>query len=96
MVLPTKKLIFLTFSKLAPVRQRAGLEFPPERLTTNRSEQTNRSIQEFVRKECNEKKKVDEYSFCVALNKLVTMQKQEIELAIVGKGEYKIRDNFNT
>ena len=95
MVLPTKKLIFLTFSKLAPVRQRAGLGFPPERFTTNRSEQANRSIQEFVRKECNEERKVDDFSFCGALNMFVNMQKQEIELAIVGKGgRYKIRDKF--
>ena len=32
--------------------QRAGLGFPPAKFTTNRSEQTNRSIQEFVKKEC--------------------------------------------
>ena len=81
-------------SAIAPVRQRAGLGFPPEKFTTNRSEQTNRSIQEFVKKECNVMKKVDEFSFCVALNKLVKMQQQEIEMAIVGKGEYRIRDKF--
>ena len=88
-----KRLSFLQ-SAIAPVRQRARLGFPPEKFTTNRSEQTNRSIQEFVKKECNVMKKVDEFSFCVALNKLVKMQQQEIEMAIVGKGEYRIRDKF--
>ena len=81
-------------SAIAPVCQRTGLGFPSKRFTTNCSEQTNRSIQKFVRKECNEKNKVDEFSFCVALNKLVNMPKQEIELAIVGKGEYKIRNKL--
>jgi dimeric dUTPase (all-alpha-NTP-PPase superfamily) len=81
-------------SAIAPVRQRVGLGLPPEKFTTNRSEQTNRSIQEFVRKECKEQKKVDEFSFCVALNKLVKIQKQEIELAIVGNGEYRIREKY--
>ena len=51
-------------SVINPVRQRAGLGCPPERFTTNRSEQTNRQIQEFVKKDSNGKKSVDEFSFC--------------------------------
>ena len=95
MVLPTKSSSLL-HSAIAPVRQRASLVFPPERSTTNRSEQTNRSIQEFVRNECNEKKKVDEFFFCVALNKLVNKQMQEIELPIAGKGSTTSEINLNT
>ena len=53
-------------SVIRPVRQRAGLGSPPDRFTTNRSEQTNRSIQEFVKSE-SKGKKVDEFTFCVAL-----------------------------
>ena len=66
---------------------------PPDRFTTNRSEQTNRCIQEFVKSECKGKR-VDEFMFCVALSKLINQQKQAIELAILGLGEYKLRDKF--
>ena len=78
---------------IRPVRQRAGLGSPPDRFTTNRSEQTNRSIQEFVKSE-SKGKKVDEFTFCVALSKLINQQEQAIELAILGLGEYKLRDKF--
>ena len=80
-------------SVIRPVRQRAGLGSPPDRFTTNRSEQTNRSIQEFVKSE-SKGKKVDEFTFCVALSKLINQQEQAIELAILGLGEYKLRDKF--
>lgn len=79
-------------SVISPVRQRAGLGCPPERFTTNRSERTNGVIQEFIQQECNGK--VDEYVFAVTLQKLVDMQEKEVELAVIGKGEYKIRDRF--
>ena len=46
----TKAQEFLT-SAIKCVRQRAGLGCPPERFTTNRSEQKKRIIQEFVKKE---------------------------------------------
>ena len=51
----TKAREFLT-SAIQCVRQRAGLGCPPERFTTNRSEQTNRIIQEFVNKKYGGKK----------------------------------------
>ena len=81
-------------SAIQSVRQRAGLGCPPERFTTNRSEQTNRVIQEFVRNENNGKKSIDEFSFCTSLAKLINNQNQEIELAIIGKGEFKFREEF--
>ena len=84
---------FLT-SAINPVGQRAGLGCPPERLTTNRSEQTNHLLQEFVRAESNGKKNIDEFSFCVALRKIVNTQKQEIELAVLGRGEYRLCKKF--
>ena len=88
-----KRQEFVT-SAISPVRQRAGLGCPPERFTTNRSEQTNRLIQDFTRSETNERKKVDEFAFCVSLRKLVNTQRQEIELALLGRGEYKLREQF--
>ena len=72
-------------SVIRPVRQRAGLGSSPDRFTTNRSEQTNRCIQEFVKSECKGKRG-DEFMFCVALSKLINQQKQAIELAILGLG----------
>lgn len=81
-------------SVIKPVRQRAGLGCPPVRFTTNRSERTNRLIQEFINSESQGKTKVDEFFFCVSLAKLVKTQRQEVELALVGCGEYKLREKF--
>ena len=80
-------------SVISPVRQRAGLGCPPDRFTTNRSEQTNKSIQEFVKSE-SKSKKVDEFTFSVCLSKLVNQQQQEVELAVIGRGEYQLREKF--
>ena len=78
------------------VRQRAGLGCPAERFTTNRSEQSNRLIKEFVKNDCGGKKTVDEFSFCVSLSKLVQMPNQEIELAIVGSGELRLKEKLKS
>ena len=83
---PTRKRKEFLSSVIKPVHQRAGLGPPPNRFTTNWSEQTNRLIQEFVKSQ-NEGKNVDKFTFCVAI--LINQQEQAIELAIVGLGEYK-------
>jgi hypothetical protein len=49
-----------------------------------------------VKKECDGKKNIDEFSFCVALPKLIQMQQQEIELAVVGSGELRLREKFKS
>ena len=79
---------------ISPVRQRAGLGCPPEKFTTNRSEATNNVLQDFVSRESHGKKKVDEYSFALSVEKLVKIQKEDVELAVVGRGEYKLREDF--
>ena len=79
---------------ISPVRQRAGLGCPPEKFTTNRSEATNNVSQDFVLRESHGKKKVDEHSFASSVEKLVNIQKEDIELAVVGRGEYKLREEF--
>ncbi len=79
---------------ISPVRQRAGLGCPPERFTTNRSETTNHVLQDFVSRETNGKKKVDEYCFASSVERLIKIQNQEIELAVVERGEYKLREEF--
>ncbi len=79
-------------SVIHPVRERAGLGCPPERFTTNRSERTNGVIQDFVKQKAGGK--VDEYVFAQTLKELIDTQEQEIELAVVDKGEYKLREAF--
>ena len=76
------------------MRQRAGLGCPPERFTTNRSERTNGVIQDFIKRECG-KDKVDGYTFAKSLEKLIRMQEQELEMAVLVKGEYKLRDQYS-
>ncbi len=79
-------------SVIRPLRERAGLGCPPERFTTNTSERTNGVIQDFVKQ--NAGGKVDEYVFPQTLKELIDTQEQEIELAVVDKGEYKLREAF--
>jgi hypothetical protein len=74
---------------IAPVRQRAGLGCPPSTFTTNRSERTNGVIQDFIKRRYG-LRRVDVFSFSVALQDLIDMQEKEFELAVVGKGEYRI------
>jgi hypothetical protein len=81
-------------SVISSVRQRAGLGCPPEKFTTNRSERTNGIIQDFIKRDCG-KDKVDEYTFVKSLEKLIGMQEQELEMAVLGKGEYKLRDKYS-
>lgn len=45
-------------------------------------------------RESHGKKKVDEYSFASSVQKLVKIQKEDVELAAVGGGEYKLREEF--
>ena len=80
-------------SVIRPVRQRAGLGCPPAKFTTNRSERTNGVLQDFVKRNCGSAK-VDEYTFVKSLEKLVETQEQEIELAVLDKGEYQLRNEF--
>ena len=81
-------------SVVSTVRQRSGLGCPPDRFTTNQSEQTNRAIHKFVKSEWKRAKKIDEFTFSVCFPKLVNQQKQEVELAVLCRGEYKLREKF--
>ncbi|XP_078364368.1 uncharacterized protein LOC144648781 [Oculina patagonica] len=88
-----KKEEFLN-SVISPVRQRAGLGCPPEKFTTNRSERTNGVLQDCVKRECGTAK-IDEYTLVKTLEKFVKSQEQELELAIMDKGEYQLRPEFH-
>ncbi len=78
-------------SVVSSVRQRAGLGCPPEKFTTNSSERTNGIIQDFIKRDCGAAK-VDKYTFVTSLEKLIKIQEQEIEMAVLGKGQYTLRD----
>ena len=56
----------------------------PEKFTTNISEKTNSLLQEFLSQDYG-KKKVEKYFFALSVEKLVKGQKQEVELAVVGR-----------
>jgi hypothetical protein len=81
-------------SVVSSVRQRAGLGCPPEKFTTNRSERTNGIIQDFIKRDCGAAK-VDEYTFVTSLEKPIKIQEQEIEMAVLGKGQYTLRDQYS-
>ena len=78
---------------ISPVRKLAGLGCPPEKFTTNRSERTNGIIQDYVERE-GSGSKVNEYVFASTMQKLIGVQEKEIELAVVNRGEYKLRNGF--
>ena len=75
-------------SIISPVHTLAALGCPPEKFTTNRSERTNGIIQDYVKREFSGSK-VNEYVFTSTMQKLIDVQ--EKELAVVNRGEYKLR-----
>ena len=80
-------------SVISPVRKLAGLGCPPEKFTTNRSERANGIMQDYVKRECSGSK-VNEYVFASTMQKLIDVQEKEIELAVVNRGECKLRNGF--
>ena len=80
-------------SVISPVRQRAGLGCPPDKFTTNRSERKNGVLQDCVKGERGTAK-IDEYTLVKTLEKLVNSLGQELELAVLDKGEYQLRPEF--
>lgn len=80
-------------SVISPVRQRAGLGCPPEKFTTNWSEHTNDVLQDSMKRKCGTAK-TDEYTLVKSIEKLVKSQQQELELAILDKGEYQLFPEF--
>ena len=73
---------------IAPVRQRGGLGCLPSKFTTNRSERTNGVIQDHIKRQLGQRH-VNVFSFAVSLKDLIDMQEKEIELSLLGKGEFR-------
>ena len=79
---------------IVPVRVQAGLGDPPLKFYTNQSESNNNLVQRFVEEETGSKK-VDEYVFYKSLEKLVSRQTTDIELAVSNRGPYEICEDFS-
>ena len=74
---------------IVPVRERVGLGHPPAHFTTN----ANESINNIVKRALHyEEKNWDK--FCDEMFKLVKIQYQELEKAVVRTGEYRFQANF--
>ena len=77
-------------SLLRPIREQAGLGYPPEQFTTNASESINALL----------KNKVDKRNelpdFLTKLKEVVDEQDEEVSRAVIGKGKYVIQPGFKT
>ena len=76
-------------SMLSPIRQAAGLGNPPEPFYTNEIESINRVIKRKTGYKASEWPE-----FCKLAKELIDEQKNEIEKAVVGVGEYRFCDEF--
>ena len=76
-------------SMLSPIRQAAGLGNPPEPFYTNEIESINRVIKRKAGYKASEWPE-----FCKLAKELIDEQKNEIEKAVVGVGEYRFCDEF--
>ena len=74
---------------LSPIQQAAGLGNPPEPFYTNEIESINRIIRKKAGYEASEW-----LEFCKLAKELIDEQKNEIEKAVVGVGEYRFCDEF--
>lgn len=75
---------------LKPVREEAGLGYPPTQFKTNASESLNAIIKRKVSYTKNELP-----AFVAHLKEVVDEQQREVERAVIGRGKYKIRNEFS-
>ena len=78
----------------ASVREQAGLGRPPARFTTNPSEGNNKVVQDFIHQD-TKKTRVSEFEFVQSLQKLIQRQENDLEMAIIDQGPYRVRSVFN-
>ena len=75
---------------LKPVREEAGLGSPPSSFTTNANESLNAMLKRKV-----DFKKNELPNFVNNLKELIDEQERELERAIIGRGKYQIREEYN-
>ena len=78
----------------ASVREQAVLGGPPARFTTNPSEGNNKVVQDFIHQD-TKKTRVSEFEFVQSLQKLIQRQENDLEMAVIDQGPYRVRDAFN-
>ncbi len=83
-----------THNIISPICQRAGLGWSPDKLKTSQSECTNSVLHDCMKHECR-RVKIDKYFLVDTLKKCVKGQEQELELAILDKGEYQLCPTFH-
>ena len=76
-------------SMLRAVREECGLGSPPHPFTTNSSETAN-----FILKNKVDYKKSELPEFLLKLKELVHEQECEVERAIIGRGKYELRPQY--
>ena len=74
---------------ITPVRERVGLGKPPSHYTTNANESINNVVKQALHYE-----EKDWDKFCDEMFKLVKIQYQELEKAVIRTGEYRFKANF--
>ena len=83
------KVEMITSSMLQPVREDAGLGCPPASFTTNACESLNAMLKRKVNYKKNELP-----AFVDHLKSLIDEQERELERAVIGRGKYRFRREF--
>lgn len=78
----------------ADLRSLAGLGYPPKPYNQNANECMNSTIKGDLRKDTQGKLKMSEKDFVISLEKIVKRQETEVKLALIGKGEYRLKDEY--
>ena len=78
-------------SMLRSVREECGLGSPPSQFTTNACETANSMLKNQVNY-----KRSDMINFLRKLNELISEQEREIERAIIGRGKYELRPQYQS
>ena len=78
-------------SMLRSVREECGLGSPPSQFTTNACETAN----SMLKNEVNYKRS-DMINFLQKLNNLICEQEREVERAVIGRGKYELRPQYQS
>lgn len=78
----------------ADLRSLVGLGYPPQPYNQNANECMNSIIKGDLRKNEQGKLKMSEKDFVISLEKIVKRQETEVKLALIGKGEYRLKTEY--
>ena len=84
-----KKASIIRETMLRPIREECGLGCPPDAFTTNASESVNSILKRKVDYKRNELPE-----FIDKVKELVQEQQREVERAVVGRGKYRLREQY--